>query len=304
MSCLLFCGVAAALDGVSETQPVANCLALARARTALLEQVRALPLGEGLTVGQWTGRSIALDRSLRRWIRQRGPCVPARVRADGVCEVELRLAPAALRDHLRQEPAPEAGPVEDAVGGTWPVLRAIGTALAVESLPADCPPGWEDVTCKGRALAERAALAEARHALLEQAGQLRVTPAYRLREFLDSGPAVWAAMHEAISQRGVATVHHEVDQVCEAELRFDVPTLARIAAQVHADVYDGDAFTADDFRDMMLSAGAGQLSARGLAPPPGRCILRNPVPPRAESTTTQPSADVPLPAATQPVEEN
>lgn len=286
----------------AQTSPpdTAQRLALARARTDLLEQVRKLPLSDGRSIRAWAATRVEFDRALRRWIRRQPPHGAARARADGQCEIEVLLTPEALRDQLlvRRTP-PDSLPADLPAAGMWPTLRATGRALPGERVPADCPAGWEDVTPEGRRLAEQAALAEAHHALLEQAGRVRVTPAYRLRDFLNSSPAVRDAVLRAISQQSTPEVCFDPGQVCVARVRLAVPSLVRILMRVHADQYEGDVFKTADFRDLAVRADRGELSADGLAPPPNRTILGNPAPPRAKAAATQPTA-----ATTRPVKEH
>jgi len=259
-------------------------VALGKARTELLRRVRTLPLVRDVTVGDWVSASVELDRALRLWVRQQPQQGPARVYSDGVCEVDVALAPEAVRDQvLRWLEDFGGGPPKRAVDGAavqsaakrWPMLWATGSAAASEHLSADRPAGWEDVSRTGMELARSAAEADAWHALLEEAGRLKVTPARRLREFLHSGDAVRDAVQAALRREGQVTVEFEPDQVAVATARIGMKELLRILTRVHQEQYQGEDFAAADFREMVLLAGRDRLTGTGLAPPPERYVLRN-----------------------------
>jgi len=259
-------------------------VALGKARTELLRRVRALPLGRDVTVGDWVSSSVELDRAVRLWVRQQPQQGPARVYSDGVCEVDVALAPETLRDQmLRWLEDHGGGPPKRSVDSAavqsaakrWPTLWATGSAAVSEHLSADRPPGWEDVSRTGMELARSAAEADAWHALLEEAGRLKVTPARRLREFLDSGDAVRDAVQAAVRREGEVTVEFEPDQVAVATARIGMKELLRILTRVHQERYQGEDFAAADFREMVLLAGRDRLTGIGLAPPPERYVLRS-----------------------------
>lgn len=266
-----------------EQQKILQQVALAKARTELLERVRGLPLGPGTTIADWLARDVNLDRAVRLWVRTRPAHGPSRLYSDAVCEVDVCLLPSELRDgllRLRDEYSAVAEPGGSDAGGLeaatrrWPVLWATGRAVrARRPLPGQ-PPGWEDVSRAGVELARQAALADAFHALLEQAGRLKVTHARRVHEFLDSSAAVRAAVETAVRREAKVELEFGPDQVAVAEVRVGVRDLLRILTRVHAEHYQGDQFEAADFREMALLAGREDLRGTGLAPPPSHTLLR------------------------------
>ena len=77
-------------------------VALGKARSEMLERVRALALGAELTVGRWASGAIDSDRALRAWGRSRPRWGVPRHYSDNVCEVDLRVEPDEIRDALLQ----------------------------------------------------------------------------------------------------------------------------------------------------------------------------------------------------------
>ncbi|HUU95739.1 MAG TPA: hypothetical protein VM487_08355 [Phycisphaerae bacterium] len=253
-------------------------LALARART--LDQVWALPLKTNLTVGNWVSRDVSADRALRLWCRSLPCYARARFYADGTCDVDVRLSPAMLRQQLAtlllRYPVLAEGRVgeRDLTGGEkdWPVLWSTGSAALSERSQTRQPDGWGDVTYEGIQVTSRAAAADARYALFEQAGRLKVTAARHLHEFLESDEAVAEAVHEALQRVATVTVECALDQVAVAEARIGLTDLIRILTKVHQQHYTGDVFHAADFREMALLADRAELKTTGLAVPPSRYL--------------------------------
>jgi hypothetical protein len=262
-------------------------VALGRARSAMLEQVRALPLTGQLNLGRWAAASVELDRALRAWVRAQPRHAVPRHYSDGVCEIDLRLEPEVVRDELLKwltdealaPPDSEVKPaaIKSAVR-RWPTLWTTGAAQPSPKSVAAKPPGWEDITNEGLELARAAAVADANRALLEQAARLKVTHARRLREFFDSSEAVRVAVSERLLSEAATRVTFDPDQVAAATARIEVRRLPQLLADVHASHYQGDAFQAADFREMLLLAGREELAAVGLATPPDRTAIRDPYP--------------------------
>lgn len=256
-------------------------IALARARAALWDKLRAAPLAPDLTLGAWSARDLARDRAVRLWVRQQPAAGPARCYRDGVCEVDVRLEPQALALKLRELQAvtvagetPLPAAAFDAAAAHWPVFWGSGSAVAAEHATGPKPAGWEDVSFDGLEIARRAATADAVYALVAEAGRMKVTNALRLHQFLDSAPAVRDAVRSAIERSAAVNVTHAPDQVAVAEATLELTDLIRILSDVHQSAYAGDEFRASDFREMALIAGEGRLAAIGLAPPPSDTILR------------------------------
>lgn len=259
-------------------------LALARARADLCEEVARLPLGPELTVANWAAQSIDGDRGLRGWLRAQPEHGVPRTYSDATCDVDVRLLPDDLATQLvaliRQAPAKQ-NPLMTAeeitkAGSAWPILWSTGTAALHEKAATAKPRGWEDVSPAGIELAQQAASADALHALLAEAGRLKVTSARRLHEFLDSDRRVFQATYEAV--QGAATIGVELaaDQVAVAWARVSTTELIRILTEVHRTHYRGELFHAPDFDEMALSAQQAELSAEGRATPPERYRERQP----------------------------
>jgi hypothetical protein len=259
-------------------------LALARAHANLYERVQQLPLTAELSLGAWAARDITRERSLRMWIRACPRHGGARVYSDGTCEVDIRLTPEELATQLAtligQEPSEQdAGLTATDIltaAREWLVLWSTGSSALTEKSYTGQPIGWEDVSLEGIQLARRAAAADAIHALLEQAGRLKVTPARRLRELFESDDDVFEAVHQAVQDAATILVENAPDQVAAAEARLGMRELIRILTDVHQEHYRGDLFHAPDFREMALSAKQSELRAEGLATPPDRYHLREP----------------------------
>ncbi len=253
-----------------------ECLALARARTDLHGQVVRLPLADDLTVGDWAARDITRQRELRLWVRTRTRTGNVRLYSDATCDVDVRVAPADLSarlvEMLSQPPPDQSRPLTAAdvtnAAPKWPALWSTGSAALIEKTPARAPVGWEDISSEGVQLARQAAAADAIHALLEQAGRLKLTPAYRLHEFFESDREVFDAVYEAVRDTADILVENAPDQVAVAQAQLGMTELIRILTTVHQGHYHGDLFHAPDFREMALNTRQSRLRATGLATPP------------------------------------
>ncbi len=257
-------------------------VALARARSDILASIRALRLRENVSVGDRAARDVLTDRALRQWARGL-PRFALRQYSLAVVEVDARLSPEAARDGLLQifrENAPTDASTGEEVelrraSEDWPVLWGTGTATAADLAQGNRPAGWEDVTLEGIELAKRAAAADARAALLETAGRVKLTNAYRLSEFLRASDEIRAAVESDLEKTGKLTLDLAGDQIAVAELRISINDLIRILSDVHARLYRGDEIRPADFREMALLSSTAELAAAGLAGPPGRTILKN-----------------------------
>jgi hypothetical protein len=257
-------------------------LALARGRAQTLDQVLALPLKSERTVANWVAQDVGADRALRLWCRSLPRRAGTRFYSDASCDVDVCLSSAELRQQLasllRNHPGlPEAGVSEADLARAekgWPIVWSTGSAALSERSQTRRPDGWEDVTYEGVQVTRRVAAADACHALFEQAGRLKVTPARQLREFLESDDAVADAVLEGLQKAATVTVECGFDQVAVAEARINLTDLIRILTDVHQQHYRGDAFHAADLRDMALTVGRGELKAAGLAVPPSRYVTK------------------------------
>jgi len=271
----------------AEDRAYLDRLASARARSDVLRQVRALRIGDKLTVEEWAARSPARDRALCLWVRTQPRYGAARFYGDATCDADVRLDPESLArqlDALREahpadgERAVSAHELRQAAG-RWPILWGSGTAALTEKPRSQKPEGWEDVTIEGIESVKRHAEADARRALLDAAGRLPVTNARRLQEFLDSSEAVRAAVLTALEQKSELKVTFGLDQVAVAEARLNLLDLIRILTDVHQKHYQGELFYAADFRGMALLADAEEVTATGLAFPASQMLIRPPYEP-------------------------
>jgi hypothetical protein len=278
-------GVVTAAAPLSTSQR-AQCerLALARARSVLLAQVQAAPLPDGRTIGTWVTEHPPLDRALRAALRERPRTGALRVYSDGTVEADASLMPAELRTLLtdlqqRYPPAAErmlAPRVLAVAAERWTPLWSTGVAVPAEGGDGDRPPGWDDITPEGVEVTRRAAAADARSALLDEARGLRVTAARRLADFLDSTPAVQQAVAAALERHVVIRVTTEPDQVAVATAELPLTTLIGLLTDVHRELDTTGDFHAADFREMALHATQSHLRAAGLATPPERYRLKAP----------------------------
>lgn len=281
-------GIAPERIASGETEPLSPAqrtfveqLATARARTLMWREVSALPVEGGRTLGAWAAEDISRERSLRLWVRQLPRFGPPRIYSDGSCEVDVRLLPEELRAQLAQVASPGAEaaraalpPQLESAARRGPGLWATGVASVGELDPGRRYPGWEDVTIEGVELARRAAEADAIHALIEEAGRLKLTAARRLSDFLNSSEAVREAVLSALQKSARIAVESGLDQVASADASISMTELIRILTDVQQRVYQGDEHHAADFREMALMTPARELRATGLAAPPQRHITR------------------------------
>jgi hypothetical protein len=267
-----------------EQQKTLEQVCLARARSELLARIGALVLRDGVTVGDWLARDADLDRALRLWVRTRPAAGRPRLYSDAVGEVDVRVTPAELESELLnladEYPAAaraarvDAGTLRSAAG-RWPILWATGRAAVAGTTRSAQPPGWEDVEPGEVELARAAAVADAHHALLTAAGRLKISSARRLYEFLESSAAVRQAVQTELQRVARLKVEFAPDQVALVEARVSMRDLLRIVTRVCEEHCDGDEFAAADFREMVLLSREDELSAAGLATPPGAAARRS-----------------------------
>ncbi len=267
----------------AEERATLQRIALARARAAAWDAVAGLALGGDLRVGAWAARDATSDRELRLWVRSLAEARAGRFYGDGICEVDVRIEPAALAAQIvalrentarRESAAPDAAAIQSAAR-EWPILWGTGRARFSERSGSEKPAGWEDVSFEGMELARRAASADAIFALVDQAGRLKVTTARRLRDFLDSEDGLRDALRAELEKTARVELTLAPDQVALAQASLPIGDLIRILTSVHQTRYTGDEFRAADFREMALIASVAVVSATGLAPPPADSILRS-----------------------------
>lgn len=267
----------------AEERATLQRIALARARAAAWNEVAGLSIGGDLRVSAWAARDATTDRELRLWVRSLPEARAGRFYSDGICEVDVRIEPAALAAQLvalrestarRDSAGPDSAAIHAAARG-WPIIWGTGRARFSERSSAEKPVGWEDVSFEGMELARRAASADAIFALVDQAGRLKVTPAQRLREFLDSELGLRDAVRAEVEKAARIEVTLAPDQVALAQASLPINDLIRILTSVHQTRYQGDEFRAADFREMALIANVAVVNATGLAPPPADSLLRS-----------------------------
>ncbi len=266
-----------------EQRRALEALALADARSAMLQRVAALPLTPGSTVRDAMSRSVDLDRALRLWVRRLPRVGKTRIYSDGVAEANVQADAAELHNELERllEAVPglsvETGlttAIVQSAARSWQSQWATGRAVSEEPFAEHRPVGWENVTNEGMDLARRAAMADAHEALLRNAARLPVTNALRLEEFLATDDAVRAAARTALERTAVVSVEYAADQVAVATAELSIQELHRILTRVHQEHYRGTDFAPADFRQMVLLAKRDELTATGLAAPPERTIIR------------------------------
>lgn len=267
-----------------EQRRALETLALADARTRLYDEIARLPLEHGRTLADWLAREPSADRALRLWVRQQPRHGVPRIYQDGVCECDLMIPATAIETQLvawidtAPATAQEVGLDPAALhraAQRWETLWLTGHASPTGGLSVVRPIGWENVTAEGMELARRAAIADACAALLADAGQLQVTPAHKLQEFLDHGPAIREAVADGLKRAADIKVTYEADQIAAAEATLAMRDLLRTLTRAHQEHYRGDAFAAADFREMTLLAGRDALRSTGLAAPPGPTVRRS-----------------------------
>ncbi len=259
-------------------------VALARARTELLEQAASLPVFAGLTLSSWLRQDAEVERALRLWVRT----LPRQGKfrfysCDAVCEADVRLEPGELCEKLAAllEDHPTVGQSLGidgsklkAAAANWPILWATGRCAAAAVSDTRRPPGWRDVTNEGLELARAAAIADAYQVLLSELGQLPLAQGRHLRDFLDSSAQVREAVQAELSRAAKVRVEFAPDQVAVGEVRIEMRDLLRILTRVCQEQYRGSEFEAADFRQMALSVQKTELIGTGLGVPPVRSLLR------------------------------
>ncbi|MBI5864630.1 MAG: hypothetical protein HZB38_09000 [Planctomycetes bacterium] len=243
----------------------------------------ALPLGSGLTLGEWAARDASLERGVRAWARGRAWLGAPRVYSDGVCEADVFVdSPDVLKQALAWRDEQERAGVRDlptsgeitAAARAWPPLWVTGTAYASDVAKFGKAEGWEDISAEGVQLAKLAARADAVSALTGDAAKLKISAARRVHEFVESSDEVRAAFQSAIEAAAEVTLELAADQVCVAEARIRIPELVRALTEVHQQHYQGELFKTGDFRELALLAESNELRSRGLAPPPERYRIK------------------------------
>ena len=261
-------------------------LALARAHSHLVAAALEQPLDDDQTVQTWLTGQVALDRALRLALRDWPRFGAVRYYTDGVAEVDVLLEPRELADLLGklQQAHPPASDralsprALAAASRRWTNRWCTGTADVNQRVPdSRKPQGWEDVTVEGAELARRAAVADARLALFERIAGLKLSNAQRLDAFLDSSPAVRAAVAAGLEEHAICDGSLEPDQVATATARIRLIQLIGILSDALRDHYEGAVFHAADFREMALHVQVDEISATGMATPPPRHRLPPPV---------------------------
>ena len=268
---------------VAVDRPYLERVALGRARARLAARVTALPLGDRQTIGVWAAQNLALDRSLRLWLRSIPKSGVVRIYSDGACDVDARVAPEEivarlieLRDSQKGAPAGALSDVQiRQAAANWSEILCTGSSTVEDHNERKKKPvGWEDIAADGVQLCRHAALADAWTALLDQVGRLKVTPARRLEEFLSASDEIRQQVREAVEKTALSRVEFAPDQVALAEVQIGIPEFIRILTQVHQASYKGDEFKAADFREMALNSNLSELKAVGISTPPARYQLR------------------------------
>ncbi|TWT43816.1 hypothetical protein RAS1_02160 [Phycisphaerae bacterium RAS1] len=284
----------------AETRSVLERVALARARSKLMARLSELPVQEGVCLAAWAGRDAELDRRFRRWVRSLPRSGMPRFYSDGDCEMDVHVTAeellAALLGLLGDGAAGARADDESLLkraARTWPEIWCSGAASPADSGGSKKPAGWEDVSIDGIEIVRRAAAADARNALLSDAGRLKVTNARRLAEFIDCSDPVRDALRTGVETIATVRVDFEPDQVGVGHASMKMTDFIRLLTDVHKEHYQGDAFHAADFREMALLTDFAELSAEGLAAPPSRTIVKSPyaplelsAPPWAEARLT------------------
>ena len=259
-------------------------LALTRARTRLLESVFDLSLDADTTIGQWAAQTVSRERKLRAWLRAVQRSGSTRLFSDASADADVCVTPAQLSAELLElcssgETTASTVTPETirAAAGRWLDVWGGGSAFLSEYTEETKPLGWEDVSAEGVALAGQAAAADAVHALMEQAGTLRVTAAKRLKAFLDAD-GIREPACAAVQTAAKVTIETPPDQIAVARVEIGMTDFIRILTDVHQAHYRGADFHAPDFSEMALNASEQRLEAIGLAVPPERCRLSAPLP--------------------------
>lgn len=271
-------------DLKAEDRTLLERLSLAKARTALAEQIARIELQKDQTIGTWAAQVMPRDRALRQWIRTLPRFGEPRLYSDGMCESDVRLEPATLRDQLlelqKNHPAPSGDKptAEDLrrLARDWPAIHVTGVANVPERTGTARPPGWEDVAFEGVQVTRRAAEADALATLFESLRALKMTNVRRLDEFLGASPEIGDAVRAALEKSATVQVEFGPDQVATADARISMTELLRILTDVHQRLYRGAELQAADFREMALLAETNELRAAGLATPPARYLVRSP----------------------------
>lgn len=260
-------------------------LALADARTTLQQAIEALPVMGDVHVGDWTAASWDRTRALRVWIRSQVRHGSARFYSDGVCEVDVHVAPTALSKTLSRwvedaalaeaSPRLSTSQVRSAARrwlDVWGTGRASRTTLTRSRKPL----GWQRVTHEGIELARRNAAQDAIAALMLEAGRLPLSDTEQLADFFASSDAVRAAVRAGLDQRASIDVEYDADPAATAVAEIDLRELLAVLTEVHQRLYRGSDVAVADFRALVMRVDAERLTAMGLADPPTGSVLALP----------------------------
>jgi hypothetical protein len=254
-------------------------LALGRARARMQRLVRLLPFADGQSLGAWLAGHPSIDRSMRVWTRARTATQRPRFYTDGVCEVDVTVAPAelaqALRELFKEDAAPaDAADIVRRAARQWPYLWSTGAAAVSERAHTRKPVGWEDVTIDGMALARRAAIDDALDQLIASAGRLKLGESRMLSVFIDASAAVTKAVRDGIAREVTISTQLAPDQTAEAAATLTLDSLVRVLTEAHTAYYRGDRFSASDFRALKRSAAPREFKVTGLGLPPADHVIR------------------------------
>jgi hypothetical protein len=279
-------------------QKVAADVARGRARAALWQQVRSLPLTSGRTLGDVLAAEENLSREFRLWIRSRPATGTPRYFRDGVCEVNVGLTPEELGDFLSRALQEQrlsgdilTPGVLRAAQRRWTPLWGLGAADVATLSDGPQPPGWENVSADGVLYTRRAAEQDALAALLEELGRLTLDGRRTVADFYaaDAGvrPALMIALRGAVQMR----VEFGGDQLAVAEASVGMRDVLAALQSVVAGLTDPGDFSPADFRGMVMRAGRDTLAAVGFAAPaadeirpPGRALREFNAPDWAKGT--------------------
>lgn len=88
------------------------------------------------------------------------------------------------------------------------------------------PPGWERIGEEGRRMAAEAAREDAQEQIFRRVCSLRLTPALRVQEVVQSSPAIAEGLRRAIAGAEFSTPHYSREQICEVRGRMPLSAVA------------------------------------------------------------------------------
>ncbi len=238
----------------------AERLALARAHTALVEVVLALPIDGRESLRHWAADDWSREAALRAWLWQRPRFGPLRRFSTGEVAADLRVDVSDLTG-LLSALQPDARFV---VGADRQAVWTTGRGNVTETLPPH-PPGWENVAPADLALARQAATAAAWERVLTRAETLAYQPGMTLRAAL-TDPAFRAALRRHVPTLGSAETELLDCQVVAATASISPAQFVQALQQTE------QAISKDaprDFRGLLLARGVQRaLQATARATPP------------------------------------